>query len=96
MNILFLYAGEILPERGGVQRVTQVLADYFESNNMKTFYLAMPRSDHNVVASPRQFYLPSKKNVRLNKSWFLSFLKYKKIDVVINQSSNSRIISELA
>ena len=30
MNILFLYGGLINPTKGGVERVTKVLADYFE------------------------------------------------------------------
>ena len=96
MNILFLYAGEILPERGGVQRVTQVLADYFESNNIKTFYLSLPRTDHNVEASIRQFYLPSKTDSQLNKRFYLTFLKDKKINLVVNQSGISPFISNLA
>ena len=95
MNILFVYAGEILPERGGVQRVTQVLADYFESKNINTFYLSLPLNNNNIKTSTRQFYLPSKTNAKENEIFYLNFLKYKKINLVINQSGINPFISNL-
>lgn len=37
MNILFLYNSYINPTKGGVQRVTKVLADYFELKGNNVF-----------------------------------------------------------
>ena len=41
MNILFLYNGVIDPEKGGIQRVTSVLADYFEGKGHTVWYLSL-------------------------------------------------------
>ena len=97
MNILFLYSGEILPERGGVQRVTSVLADEFARRGNGVFYLSLPAKTSGNALSERQFFLP--KNdfaAEKNRTFFLDFLKDKKIDVVINQGGNGNECSGLA
>ena len=97
MNILFLYSGEILPERGGVQRVTSVLADEFARRGNGVFYLSLPAKASGVAFSERQFFLPENDfGSEKNKTFFLDFLKDKKIDVVINQGGNGNKCSGLA
>ncbi len=97
MNILFLYSGEILPERGGVQRVTSVLADEFARRGNGVFYLSLPAKTSGNAFSERQFFLPENDfAAEKNRTFFLDFLKDKKIDVVINQGGNGKDCSRLA
>ena len=97
MNILFLYSGEILPERGGVQRVTSVLADEFARRGNGVFYLSLPAKTSGNAFSERQFFLPENDfAAEKNRTFFLDFLKDKKNDVVINQGGNGKDCSRLA
>ncbi len=98
MNILFLYGSEILPKKGGVQRVTAVLADEFARRENGVFYLSLSvRCADNEVDLSRQFYLPSKNfGDQENISFFKDFLKKEKIDVVVNQGGNGCDCSRLA
>lgn len=86
MKVLFVYPNEILPERGGVQRVTSVLADYLEANGVSVLYLSLERTSSDESISPRQFYLPFQKDIGDNHSFFLEFLKDNNISFVINQA----------
>lgn len=95
MNIAFVYPREIIAEQGGVQRVTSVLADYFESIGINVFYLGVERTSSDEYISPRQFYLPFQKDVGDNYSFFLEFLHDNKISFVINQAGINPDISRL-
>ena len=57
MNILYLYSNEINPTRGGVQRVTFVLSEYFRKQGHKVVYLGLHQSE-----SPFQFTFPDLNN----------------------------------
>lgn len=95
MNILFLYTQIIIPERGGVERVTSTLSDYFASRGHNVYFIA--KSEERSV-DVRQFYLPNSEVYESleNKMFFLSFLKEKEIDVVINQGALLSDISRFA
>ena len=95
MNVAFVYPREIIAEKGGVQRVTTVLADYFESIGINVFYLGLERTSSDESISPRQFYLPHQKDVGDNYSFFLGFLKDNNISFVINQAGINPDISRL-
>jgi len=95
MNIVFIYAGEILPERGGVQRVTSVLADYFEFKGLNVYYLSVAKKKETSLASSRQHFLPYSANIKKNIPFYINFLKEKDISVVINQSGIHPEISNL-
>ena len=95
MNIVFVYPREIIAEKGGVQRVTTVLADYFESIGINVLYLGLERTISDKSISPRQFYLPYQKDVGDNYSFFLGFLKDNNISFVINQAGINPDISRL-
>ncbi len=87
MRILFLFAPPIDPKRGGVERVTDVLADFFEKNGHKVFFLSRYSVDDGLFDDNRQFFVPDRRafNIPENKKFFQDFLKKNKIDVVINQ-----------
>ena len=88
MNILFLYGGVIDPQRGGVQRVTANLADYFDSKGHAVYYLSL--FDEGEEKHPaRQVMLPSDRSfdTEENHSFFSLFIKEKEIDVVVDQGA---------
>jgi len=96
LNLVFLYAGEILPERGGVQRVSSVLADYFEAKGINVFYLSLAKNELSSSSSSRQYFFPSSNNIEKNTLFLHTFLKTKEIDILINQSGISPEVSAYA
>lgn len=97
MNILFLYGGVILPQRGGIQRVTTVLADAFAARGNGVFYLSLPKNKSPEADAVRQFYLPEMYwDASQNRTFFRTFLRNKQIDIVINQGGCDRSCSRLA
>lgn len=96
MNIVFLYAGAIIPEKGGVQRVTSVLSDYFESKDYNIFYLSLTKGGDNIKYSKRQFFLPYSDNLWMNSEYYIEFLRINKIDIVINQFGISPTFSKFS
>lgn len=84
MNILFVYNSPIVPENGGVQRVTHVLSTYFEEHGHHSFYLSLNRCEE---MDQRQFVLPNirKCNTSENVKCLTELLKEYHIDIIINQ-----------
>jgi len=97
MNILFLYNSNIDPIKGGVQKVTFVLSSYFEDKGNSVFFLSLKKGDNAYIQDERQYYFPSENGYdEQNKIFFLSFLKDKRIDIVVNQDGKNPALSELA
>lgn len=57
MNILFLYAGVIDPQKGGVQRVTSVLVDYFLEEGYSVLFLVLGQKKNQQIYPIKQFFL---------------------------------------
>lgn len=97
MNILFLYSSTINPQVGGVERVTFVLANYFESKGYKVSFLGLIESTYSTK-DKRQFFLPDSSTFisESNIVFFRSFLEEKSIDIVINQGGTIPEISKFA
>ena len=97
MNLLYLYGNSIDPEKGGIQRVTHVLSNYFESQGHKVHYVSRMLTGVNVQ-SPRQNYLPNSISifVQENIDFLKDFVKKYQIDIVINQSGMDPQLSKLA
>lgn len=93
MNILFLAFSPMLPERGGVQRVSELLAEEFERRGNKCFYLARPPAG-NEVYSFRQHFLPKNKfrgkSLHENEVFFETFLEKNDISHIIWQDAAYR------
>jgi glycosyltransferase involved in cell wall biosynthesis len=89
MNILFCFEGAFIPHRGGIGRVTEVFADFFETRGHRCYYLARTERDKEWSRSPRQFYLPIPDDAPVthkeNCDFFDKFLEDNKIHVVIDQ-----------
>ena len=84
MNVLILYENEIIPEKGGVQRVTFVLFEYLRKNyNYNVSYLSTRVKSGN--SSKFQFFLPTANNITQNKLFFEELLSERNISIVINQ-----------
>lgn len=97
MNLLFLYGAEINPERGGVQRVTSVLADEFSRRGNGVFYLSLPQNRTTNAYAERQFFLPETKfGTPANREFLKNFLREKRIDVLVNQGGLGNECSGLA
>ncbi|MFK2337168.1 hypothetical protein ACIXNI_22175 [Bacteroides fragilis] len=94
MNILFVYSGPIIPELGGVERVTSVLTDFFILRGITVYYLSLEKCNE----TSRQFYLPNPLDIysEENKLFFFQLLDKNKIDIIINQSGLSPKVSRFA
>lgn len=86
MNILFAYPTCFNPQRGGVERVTDILAKSLLEKGHNVFYLNWSGEKDSIEYPASIFYLPSAdledpKNLRA----YNNFLVKNSIDIVINQ-----------
>lgn len=84
MNLLFIYNSPVIPENGGVQRVTHVLSSYFEAQGHTVCFLSLKTSESQ---DSRQYFLPDTErcNTSPNRVFLSQFLKKLEIDIIINQ-----------
>ena len=86
-RICFYTSGAVHHRYGGLDRVTELLADEFEKEGHEVYYLSYIKRD--VYNHKRQYFLPEG-NVLKNKQniiFFNRFLKERGIDVLINQEA---------
>jgi glycosyltransferase involved in cell wall biosynthesis len=88
-NILFVAPFPIDPFRGGVQRLTDVLAREMRNQGFNTYFISL--SDGNETKKPDiryQFYLPLKQSYCSEENiWFTKeFINEKEITHIINQT----------
>lgn len=95
MNVLFVYTSEIIAENGGVQRVTKVLADYFEENDINVFYLIKNHSIKNQLKNHYFFPDAQYNNSQLNLNFIKTLVLEKKITVIVNQSALGGMMASL-
>lgn len=90
-TICFLTNGGVNHNYGGLDRVTEILTDYFTKQEIKVYYLSFTKRPE--ADGERQYYLPDSYNFssKENISYYNRFLKEKKIDVLINQEGNVNI-----
>ena len=91
MNILFVYSSPIIPELGGIERVTSVLSNFLISKGITVHYLSLEKCNETSM----QFCLPNSIDIYLeeNKQFFSQLLDNNKIDIIINQSGLSPKVS---
>ncbi len=89
MNILFIHTGVLDPNNGGIERVSNVLADYFERNGSNIWYLTLNNNTGLTPHPERQLFFPNKEkwNTEENKSFFSNLIKDKQISICINQQA---------
>lgn len=94
-TICFQTRGGINHDYGGLDRVTELLADFFEENGFTVYYLAqVKRPDTHKT---RQYYLPNEQELtsKENIEFYNKFIEEKQIDIFINQEGNVNIILPL-
>lgn len=93
MNICFLTTDAVNPKNGGIERVTNALAEGLFAEGDEVCFCAMYRHDEDVFDSEKQFFFPNR-NVygQDNAAFWKNFLEEKKIDVVIYQGGGSKKI----
>ncbi len=89
MNIAFYFEYQINPERGGTERVTESLAQFFMSREHKVFYLAKVPVD-GTTNKIQTFFLPDAKGFATAKNidFVKTFIGKNNIDIIINQAGN--------
>ncbi|MBD9052732.1 MAG: glycosyltransferase [Holdemanella biformis] len=90
MNILF-FESSIDPYRGGIQRVTDLLYHYFEKNGINCFFVFY-LVDNKEIPLSQKMKIKIDDNKRKNVSNYISFIKEKKIDIIINQDQYHKFL----
>lgn len=87
-TVCFLTRGSVHHYYGGLDRVTEIIADYLEANGCRVLYLSQVKRD--LDNTLRQRYLPNTNVLKSaeNEVFFNEFLQSEKIDVIINQEGN--------
>lgn len=90
-TICFQTNGGVNHRYGGLDRVTELLADYFEARGNRVYYLSFTRREG--TSNERQYYFPNSKDFlsRANIRYYNKFLTEKRVDILINQEGNVNI-----
>ena len=95
MNILIYNLNEPLPEQGGMERVTDLLARLLKEKGFNVLLLCQikNRQNKNYISPVPIFYLPDRNLIdsSLNKEFFISCVTQNKIDLVIDQTQGGII-----
>lgn len=87
-NICFLTSGSVHHNYGGLDRVTELLAEFFKSKGANVYFVSQKRRE--VIHEDMQYFLPNTERYHTdeNVEWLNDFIVQKRIDVVINQEGN--------
>ena len=86
MNIVFFHGNGILPNFGGISRVTDILGDLFVAKGNNVWYIGAQDKHKGQSYSERQSFLPSEDLFsEENVKYITRFTKENKVDIVINQ-----------
>ena len=88
MNILFIYPTIFNPIRGGVERVTDILAREFKNRGHNIFYLTNYKNEDllNYTFPAQVDFFPSELYTdKINYDFYTQYLNRNHIDIVINQ-----------
>lgn len=86
MNIVFAYPTELNPQKGGVERITDIIAKILLKRGYTIFYLNWKREQDNYEYPVPVIDLPSSNLEDPNNlEVYNRFLKENRIDVIINQ-----------
>ena len=86
MNIVFFHGNGILPNFGGISRITDILGSLFVAKGNNVWYVGARDKHKGQIYSDRQSFLPSNDLFSEENIFYMtSFVKKFHIDVVINQ-----------
>lgn len=97
MNILFINEFQVNENQGGVQRVTQILADFFKEHDINIFYLFRKKNINDSFKNKNEYRFPDKNISSINNQKLIEEIVFlNKIDIIINQDGfNSNILKLL-
>lgn len=100
MKILFVLPFEVIPEMGGIERVTHVLAQYFLKEGIEINYLYFTIKSLKCIQSQQGiniYFLPNQENIESieNQVYIRNIINNNRIDIVINQGGMTYSISKL-
>lgn len=81
-GICIYFSHEVYPVKGGISRVTSLLADFFEKKGFRVYFLSSRKIYGDFSAPANQYFINPRDGDR-----FLSFLKEKEIKFFIDQSA---------
>jgi len=92
MKILFCYGNSLDPCKGGVQRVTDILANYLILHGHKVSYLIHDAYKTDDYEYPVEvYYLPRKRlNSSKNKRFYSKVIEENGIDIVVNHDATNK------
>lgn len=87
-RICFLTHSSVHHNYGGLDRVTELLTDYFKRQGAEVYYVSLCQRE--VYHKQYQHFFPDSSQWRTseNIAWFDDFLNKHQVDVVINQEGN--------
>lgn len=90
MKILILYNKPILVNAGGVQRVSQVIANQFQKDGHSVYYLASTKGDYTTYNNC-QFFFPDTNNISnpINYNYLRNLINDLGINLIMNQEGLS-------
>ena len=96
MNLLFLNEHQVIDNRGGVERVTSILTDYFRSKRINVYYVYFRRNKSIKFKSSTDYRLSNSKITCNENIQLLSkIINDNNISVVINQIGFNRDVVKL-
>lgn len=92
MNICFLHTVAIDPQKGGIEKVTKILADAFVASGNTVLYLSMMDVFRETCDQTRQSFFPNSKRVcsSENETFLRNFLRERKIELVVFQAGDDK------
>lgn len=88
MNIVFFHSNGILPNFGGISRVTDILGTLFVSKGHSVWYVGAQDKHTGETYSERQYFLPSPDLFsEVNRGFIVEFVIKNNIDAIINQDA---------
>lgn len=92
MKICFLHTVAIDPQKGGIEKISSLLADALAARGNEVFYLSMMDVFGENCDRERQFFFPDSSAIysAKNEVFLKNFLRDKKIDCVIFQAGDDK------
>jgi glycosyltransferase involved in cell wall biosynthesis len=96
MNLLFLNENQIIESKGGVERVTSILSNYFISKNINVYHAYFTSNKSTKFQIDNEYQLSNSKiSCSENIQLLSKIINYNNISIVINQIGFNRNVVKL-
>lgn len=91
MNILFFHTNGIIPESGGISRITYNLARVFRDHGINVFFIGYRNLNTDYIYDKQQFFLPNQESLITSENihFFVDLIAQHNIKIIINQAALS-------